>query len=464
MAQKLDMLKSIGHYLLAAFILSIPAFFNGYPLIYSDSGTYITSGFDMYVPIDRPLLYGLFIRIFSLGHSLWFVVWTQCLILAYVFSHLVRFMMPTVSKSSVLLLVSFLTAFTSIGWYTSQLMPDLFIFTSIGCFILLSLSPSLTKIQKTLLVLIAIFSISTHFSHLLICTLILVSLIGLKLARKQSYKTVKTSILAILLGSSLVLSISINYALDKSIVLSKGGHVFLIGRMLDNGVLQSYLDDKCSSEDYSLCQYKDSLPADSRAFLWSDTSPVNLDGGWLATSDSYTKILRGILTSPKHLSQFIFTSATSSISQLFQNDIGSGLESTWYAKPGSPPYGAVKEFFPHEMNQYLQSRQNNNLWGQGLKFNTLNTINFVLLLASIFIIYLGMVVKKNRKLLHPNLMLASTIVLAGIIFNAVVIASLANVYDRLQSRISWVIVLIAILIIIQLGRRLYYNTTELFRV
>gem|GEM_PF-3661669 len=35
---------------------------NGYPLIYSDSGTYIFSGALSYAPSDRPIGYGLFIR------------------------------------------------------------------------------------------------------------------------------------------------------------------------------------------------------------------------------------------------------------------------------------------------------------------------------------------------------------------------------------------------------------------
>lgn len=50
----------------------------------------------------------------------------------------------------------------------------------------------------------------------------------------------------------------------------------------------------------------------------------------------------------------------------------------------------------------------------------------------------------------------------GMVINAAVTASLANAYDRLQSRISWVIVLIALLILIQLGKRLYHNTVKLF--
>ncbi|MFK8101257.1 MAG: hypothetical protein AB8G15_01985, partial [Saprospiraceae bacterium] len=57
--------------LLGTIILLFVAFYNGYPLVYSDTGTYIQSGFELFVPVDRPLTYGLFLRYTSLGISPW---------------------------------------------------------------------------------------------------------------------------------------------------------------------------------------------------------------------------------------------------------------------------------------------------------------------------------------------------------------------------------------------------------
>jgi hypothetical protein len=64
-------------------VLMAPAFYNAYPLVYSDTGTYIQSGMQWELPIDRPFVYGLFIKITSLGFSLWNVIFFQCLIVAY---------------------------------------------------------------------------------------------------------------------------------------------------------------------------------------------------------------------------------------------------------------------------------------------------------------------------------------------------------------------------------------------
>ena len=71
---------------LATIISCLAAFYNQFPLVYPDTGTYINSGFMGEVPQDRPIFYGLFLRHISLHHSLWFVILAQayfCSILIY---------------------------------------------------------------------------------------------------------------------------------------------------------------------------------------------------------------------------------------------------------------------------------------------------------------------------------------------------------------------------------------------
>ena len=72
----------------ATLLLLGPALINGYPLVYADTGTYLTSGFQLGIPADRPLGYGLFCRLFSGdGLSLWGVVIAQALLSAVVLVH-----------------------------------------------------------------------------------------------------------------------------------------------------------------------------------------------------------------------------------------------------------------------------------------------------------------------------------------------------------------------------------------
>lgn len=62
-------LKQFGWIIFGAFIIAFVGLFNGYPLVYSDTGTYIYSGFDRFIPADRPIVYGLFLKFFSFNFS-----------------------------------------------------------------------------------------------------------------------------------------------------------------------------------------------------------------------------------------------------------------------------------------------------------------------------------------------------------------------------------------------------------
>ena len=62
------------YFVLTGLIIVYPAFMNMYPLVYSDTGTYILSSRELVAPVDRPLMYGLLIRLFSWQVSLWPVV------------------------------------------------------------------------------------------------------------------------------------------------------------------------------------------------------------------------------------------------------------------------------------------------------------------------------------------------------------------------------------------------------
>ncbi|HAV25679.1 MAG TPA: hypothetical protein DCX01_05840, partial [Bacteroidetes bacterium] len=162
-----------AYYILGALLLCIPAFYNGYPLVYSDTGTYIRSGMEMYVPSDRPIVYGLFIRFFSLGYSLWFTVITQCIALSFVLHKLIKHTVPSISYAGILSIIAMLTAFTSVAWYSSQIMPDIFTFCSVACIILLASGKLKITPGKILLLVIILFSFSVHFTNILLSIVML---------------------------------------------------------------------------------------------------------------------------------------------------------------------------------------------------------------------------------------------------------------------------------------------------
>lgn len=433
--------KKILFYIVGACALLIPAFYNGYPLVYSDTGSYIFGGMDLVLPQDRPILYGLFVRLFSLGFSLWLVIFTQALIVFYVLWQTFKLAAkPTFSKGFFIISIALLSWFTGLGWYTSQLMPDIFTVVTLGAIVMLLFSKKHSLIENIIFSVILAFSMNTHFSNYLIAigTIALLFLFGRKklFAQKEiSFRLpVLITIVAMMIGSLT------NFIIGDTFKMSPNSHVFLMGKMLDNGILKSYLDENCATKKYALCDCKNNLPETSRNLLWDAESPLQKNGAWKNSEAEYNSILLGIATSPKHLSLFVFNSVNSSVTQLFQNEVGSGVVSPWYAEPTSPPYQAVAKYFPLEFSQYKQSRQNVNLWNQGLDLSLINYINFFLLIIAAIALLRIFIFTDKRLQYSTEAQLVIWTLLIGIVLNAIVTSSLANVYDRLQARVSWSLV------------------------
>ena len=444
------LLKKILFYLLAAITLLIPAFYNGYPLVYSDTGSYIQSGMDLVIPEHRTIMYGLFIRFFSFNFSLWLVVFAQSLIVSYVLWHITRVINKTISKRLFLIGLALLSWFTGLGWYTSQIMPDIFTVTAIGTLLLLALKKDYKIYQKVIFSFLLVFSINAHFSNYLISILTVLGLFVITRTKfiPKAKKELSFLLPTIIVTLSILTGSLINYSVGSTFKINQGSHVFLMGKMLDSGVLKSFLDDECKNDNYVLCHCKDSLPVTSRELLWNPNSPLYQNGGWTGSEKPFNDILFDIFTSPKHLALFTYNSILSSVTQLFQNDVGSGLVSNWYKDPTSPPYAQIEKHFPFELNQYKQSRQNGNLWDQGLDFTFINYINNMFLVISAGLLFYIFTFKNKRKSIDIHTQLIIFTFLLGIVVNAIVVGSLANVYDRLQSRISWTLIFCMMLLLL----------------
>ncbi len=432
--------NTLWHLFWGTIILSIIALYNGYPLVYSDTGTYIYSGFEKFIPLDRPVTYGLFLRYASLGLSGWFVILVQNFITAFViFStlHLFDIDRKFFSKAYYSILL-FLVLFTGIGWYSNQLMPDFFAPLTILIFFILCKRKNLLDFQGIMLIFIFILSLTTHFSHLLIGSILIISTL---VAKKNSTLLIDISLKRIIVVASIVLLSwfilpSINYLIEKKFVLSKGTHVFLMAHLDDTGILKKFLDEKCSEtefKDCKLCNYKDSLPTDLASFIWSG-DVLNKSGGWIESKTEYDKIIKATLTNPGYLILNIYRSITYGLIQLTKNEIGEGLSA--YVE-GSPPYGQIYWRFNDERNNYLNSRQNH--WnGVELNRDLVNTIHVMLLVISLFILILlfsGPLSEKIDKTQRMFLLF----ILFSIVLNSFVTAGLNSPCSRFQARVVWLL-------------------------
>ena len=116
---------------IAVYIMLWVAVFNGYPIVFDDTGEYLVDSFSLAQSPYRSIIYSIFIRLASWGMTPWLVVLAQCAITIYILHAVFEYSVPESpeprrERICFLGLVAFLAFATSLPWYLGQLMPDVF--------------------------------------------------------------------------------------------------------------------------------------------------------------------------------------------------------------------------------------------------------------------------------------------------------------------------------------------------
>jgi hypothetical protein len=314
-------------------------------------------------------------------------------------------------------------------------MPD--IFTGIGLLTLLLLyfdDELKAPARITLMVLLLVCTIM-HSSNLITYSLTVLLVVGYAWAIKG--RTVLLPLRKVLPIAAVVLSgwlalPGMHWVFGGSFTVSRSSYMFLMGRLVESGILDRYLAKNCADSNYmQLCKYRSELPNDAISFLWDAQSVPNRTGGWEAHRQEYEFIIRDILTSPRYYPALVSEAIQATFRQLVSVEHGDGLTAF---RENTNPFWKVQEFFPYELREYLSSRQNTSRFD----FSELNTRNQFVLLITVALLCLGLG-SRVRKQLSEKERLWLLICISGIVANAGVTGGLANVLSRLQTRTVWVL-------------------------
>ena len=120
--------------ILTSLIILWPVFYNGYPLFYSDSAIYILASnlfghlrHSEELPTLSGIGYSWFMRIVTWRSTMYLVVFAQALILNILIYLITKSFSPNAKTWKFHLpIIIILSLLSSMGWTTSQLMPDIF--------------------------------------------------------------------------------------------------------------------------------------------------------------------------------------------------------------------------------------------------------------------------------------------------------------------------------------------------
>jgi len=434
--------------LLGALILGFMALYNGYPLTYPDTGTYIRSGFTGEVPLDRPLTYGLFLRHSSLSDTLWLTLFFQCLLSAwcvrfFIRSFVTRFPQDLLFLGSLVVLA----LFTSASQKTSTLLPD-FITAPLGLLLVAwLLKPPAGWPDRIISGIILVYGLTMHTSHLYIALLAIALMLLLRLRKSSSLRAIEWKragwATAFIVVGFLLLGL-VNLGHTGRFFTSQSRHIFLMHRLADAGLAEEFLDRHCAEKNYVLCPYKDSLSQID--FLWDyGRSALYKTGGWEQSPAEYDRIIGDMLKDPHMLKRIAMKSAEYSIRQFFDFRMDLGSENPEQG-PGSPSQQEVDKYFHHELRAIASSLQNNN----ALDYSWLNRAQQLLVIFSWCVLGLLFGWKRLREA-YPQLCALAAAVTIFCLANAIICGTLATFLPRFQTRVIWLFPLLLFVILAETG-------------
>ncbi len=402
----------------AAALLLWPALWNGYPIVFADTGTYLSQAIHRYIGWDRPPFYSLAILCLHGTVTTWPVVVAQALITAWVLRLSIAAAWPGLDERWLPVLVLPLALGTWLPFLVSELTPDVFTpLLVLGWVTAGGAGPHTAGGHRWLPILIA-FAIAAQQSSLLLTLALLPVLIGL---HPKGWR-------AIMLPPAFAIAalVAVNLAGHGRAAIAPFGQVFLLARVIYDGPGLAVLRRDCPEAGWRLCPYRDRLPPTSDDFLWQADSPIVLAGGHKTiAAEANAIIAAAILSAPGQEARATLANAAEQITRFASGD---GLES-W---PNQVTPWIARDFPPREAAAYAAGLQAN---GRLAVPSWLGALHQLIALTGIAVaaILLPLTWRRDRRAAHGLL-----IALLVLPLSAAITGGLSTPHDRYQSRIAWI--------------------------
>jgi hypothetical protein len=429
-----------------AFVMFVlPALVNGFPLLFNDTGTYLRAGIERYNPADRPVYYAILLFLLHWQLSLWPIVLVQAAgtlaVLAIFFNHA----LAPLPRPQLGLLLFLSGALSSLPFFTSQIMPDLF--TPLMVVALCSLvfyRASLGSMERGFLFLVVLASVMFHQANFVIAGMTLVSAWLFRLIttrRPGALRPFLMPCLAVALG--VVLLLLPNFIAHRMLTTTRAGSVFFLAKVIDDGPGLDYLTEICPSRHYSICpavpairHYEETTPPAIKALyptsdfvLWQ--GPVVQAGGWNGVTPYAGAVS---MTAIRHQpAAFARASLQGFTGQLLHFATGDGV--TPVDKAGYLVEGLRLHFPLGVADGFLHSRQQTN----DLHFAAISLFDQAMVVLGCLML-IGLLLVGAE----PALAAIAFTFVAAIIGNALVTGVLSAVHDRYQSRIVSLVIIAAL--------------------
>lgn len=266
--------KKLGWMLAIAVVLLLPAIWNRYPLLYSDTGEYLLSALSKRPPRVRTVGYGLWMWATGGTFTLWAPIVAQSLLLGALLVRTVVALDLALSPRVMLSLCAALLL-TGAPWMTSEAMPDVFAAAILlATWLALAHWPRLGAATRVLVTGTIFVGIATHVTMPVVFALLLL-VVAVVAGRSRFLVPPRavTGAVAAVVALSVVALATFNWARTDHAALTRKPSVFVLGHLVESGLASRVLADRCAVEPFALCPFQAGLTQPIESFIWNDSSP-----------------------------------------------------------------------------------------------------------------------------------------------------------------------------------------------
>ncbi len=402
--------------------LMAPALWNGFPLIFPDTGGYLDRPILGTLGMGRSALYGLFL--YTGGP---FSFWPNAVLQAALMIWQILLTMRVNGLGGrpwlALGIVAMLTVCTSLPWFSGQLMPDILFPAAVLALYLLSFHyVRLAQWECFILAAVIVFAIPSHMAAAGMCVTVVAALFLLARFKPLALPKPRLWFAAGSVAAGIALCPISNLAITGNFAFTPGGTSFLFGRLIEDGVVARYLGEQCPDASLRLCDYKATLPDDADDWLWDGDSPFRRLGDWKGFRTEERAITWATLE--RYPLMHASTAIAAAVRQFFTFQTEVGVDNN------APTVNMFGDHFPKLFAQFMSARQ------QAERFDVAPLNYLHVPVAALAIAGLGLSLLFRRRLkIAPEAAALCLIILLALAANAAICGVFSHPVDRYQSRV-----------------------------
>ena len=462
----------------AALIVAMVAAF-GHPTVFTDTDDYYSLGHELAVDAgivappeldehdtaqakydahmghtqmaSRSAVYAVFLYAIESAGTLWLVTVAQALAVAWTVATLWRVALPSRSRWGAAGAVGLLALLTPLPFFTGFAMPDIFAgVAAIAAVVLLVYPDRVGRGERLALVMLIVFALGVHTSHILMAVVLIAAGVAVLLALRVHRRVI---IRRIALFTALIVAAGVaNSVYGIGIRLSTGEKLrnqpFLTARLLADGPGRDYLRHACAGgEPYTLCRFAHKPLADSEDILWSDLPGT----GVFMLSDYATRIKLEEQEGRFVLGTIAYAPGAQLVASLY--NWRRQLAMVFVDDPVRDPAFYLTDPYWRQTNLPLMIAgveacgPRHNLCRSRLTVPVSKVWHGSVAVIAAITALAALIGRRGITRAPRRLVAASGFLLAAVVINAAVCGILSGPFARYQARIVWLVPLVAIVLV-----------------